>query len=94
MDQVRASGSLGAMPLAVLTARGEHTHGGQQAAEVEQLHVALQNELAALSTNSTHRILEGSDHQSFQFNATHASITSAAIRAVAEAARSGQPLAQ
>jgi len=94
MDQVRATGSLGAMPLVVLTARGDHTQGGQPAVEVEQLHVALQNELAALSTNSTHRIVEGSDHQSLQFNATHASVTSAAIQAVVEATRSGQPLAQ
>jgi pimeloyl-ACP methyl ester carboxylesterase len=94
MDQVRASGSLGAMPLAVLTARGDHTQGGQPVVEVEQLHVALQNELAALSTNSTHRIVEGSDHQSLQFNATHASVTSAAIQAVVEATRSGKPLAQ
>jgi pimeloyl-ACP methyl ester carboxylesterase len=93
MDQVRDTRSLGAMPLVVLTARGDHTQGGQQAV-VEQLHVALQNELAALSTNSTHRIVEGSDHQSFQFNSTHASVTSAVIRAVVEAARSGQPLAQ
>jgi pimeloyl-ACP methyl ester carboxylesterase len=94
MDQVRATRSLGAMPLAVLTARGDHTQGGQQAAEVEQLHVALQNELAALSTNSTHRIVEGSDHQSLQFNATHASITSAAIQAVVTAAHTGQQLAR
>ncbi len=94
MDQVRATHSLGAMPLAVLTARGDHTQGGQQALGVEQLHFALQNELAALSTNSTHRIVEGSDHQSLQFNATHASVTSAAIRAVVEAAWSGQPLGQ
>jgi len=94
MDQVRTTRSLGPMPLVVLTARGDHTQGGQQALEIEQLHVALQNELAALSTNSTHRIVEGSDHQSLQFNATHASVTSAAILEVVETARSGQPLAR
>jgi pimeloyl-ACP methyl ester carboxylesterase len=94
MDQVRATRSLGAMPLVVLTAGGDHTQGSQQAAEVEQLHVALQNELAALSTNRTHWIVEGSDHQSLQFNSTHASITSAAILEVVEAARTGQPLTQ
>jgi hypothetical protein len=82
------------MPLAVLTARGDHSQGGQQAMEVEQLHVALQNELAALSTNRLHWVVEGSDHQSLQFNAKHASVTSAAIQAVVAAARSGQPLVQ
>ncbi len=44
--------------------------------------------------HSRHRIVEESDHQSLQFNARHASVTSAAIRAVVEAARTGQPLAQ
>ena len=53
MDEVRATRGFGRLPLAVVTARGDHTQGIAQSSDVEQLHLALQRELAGLSTNST-----------------------------------------
>ena len=58
-NEVRADGSLGDLPLFVLTATD---HGGP--AEMEQTWRGLQNELAQLSTNSVHKVLEGARHES------------------------------
>jgi len=54
----------------------------------------LQAELAALSTNSVHRIVDGTGHQSLQLDNAAVPMTSAAILEVVEAVRTGQPLAQ
>ena len=86
--QVNESGSLGDTPLFVLTAT-EHGTPPEQ----EQLWQSWQNDLAALSTNSLHKIVEGADHASFWLDAETAKVSIAAILQVVEAARIGKPLA-
>jgi pimeloyl-ACP methyl ester carboxylesterase len=76
-------GDLGALPLAVVTA-GQGGASGW---------AGLQAELAQLSSNSMHVVVEDAQHASLAFNEAHARETSAAIRAVIEAVTTGQPLA-
>ena len=54
----------------------------------------LQNELAALSSNSLHKTVDGASHQSLAFKQQDAQIVSAIILQVVEAARSGKPMSQ
>jgi pimeloyl-ACP methyl ester carboxylesterase len=56
-------------------------------------HSAAQNELAALSTNSTHRVIEA-DHEALIGNEQAAAATTQAILDVIQAARSQTPLRQ
>ena len=60
-------GSLGDLPLAVIT-RGEGVDDNWR---------EMQNELAALSTNSIHITVDGSTHGSLVFNIEHAQQLSA-----------------
>lgn len=69
--QVQALGSLGDMPLIVLTAEQSIDTAALKAmgynaqidlAGIQQIWLELQNELAALSTNSEHVIVHGSSH--------------------------------
>ena len=97
--QVRATGSLGDKPLVVLTATDHRESFGvvlppAEAVVFEQTWQSLQGELAALSSNSIHRTVEGATHSSLQFDAQTARMTGGAIRQVVEAARTGQPLAR
>lgn len=78
----RALGNLGDLPLAVVTA-GQGASSGW---------AGLQAELAQLSSNSVHVVIEDAQHASLAFNEAHARETSAAIRAVVEAAMSGRLL--
>ncbi len=94
MDQVRATRSLGRLPLAVVTAGGDHTHGIAQLSALEQMHMSMQRELAELSANSIHVIVEGSDHTSLLFNPEHVRVTIAAIQQIVDSVRTGQPLHQ
>ena len=95
--QVRATGSLGEKPLVVLSA-GDH--GRDLAAGVSPTSLArfertwrtLQSELAALSTDSIHIVVEGAGHSTLQTDRQDAQVTSAAIEQVVEAARTGRPL--
>jgi len=100
--QVRATGSLGTMPLIVLTA-GDHSRDfaaslpseirtPETLRQFEQIWQELQSELAALSTNSNHRLVDGAGHSSFQFDPAYTPITDAAILRVIEATRTGEPL--
>ena len=82
-DQARGLGSLGGKPLAVVSA------GTQPRDWLE-----LQDELAALSTNSSHRVVEGADHVSVLYDRDDAQEASAAIVGVVEAARDDRPLAE
>ncbi len=59
----------------------------------EQLWQDWQIDLAALSTNSVHQIVEGEAHASFWLDAQTAKLSIAAILQVLEAARTGQLLA-
>lgn len=76
-------GNLGNLPLAVVS----------QGKEAPAYWVELQDELAALSSNSIHISVAGSTHASLTLNQKHAGETSRAILQVVEAARTGQLLA-
>lgn len=75
-------GSLGTMPLVVLSAGQNQVAGWPE----------LQAELAGLSSNSSHKLVEDATHASLAFNEGHAAETSAAILAVVEAAATGLPV--
>ena len=95
--QVRATRDLGDKPLVVLSA-GDH--GRDLAAGVsptslvrfERTWRTLQSELAALSTDSTHLVVERAGHSTLQTDRQDARVTSAAIEEVVQAARTGRPL--
>ena len=101
--QVQATGSLGMMPLIVLTA-SDHSRDfaaslpsemrtPETLRKFEQTWQELQSELAALSTNSLHRLVDGAGHSSFQFDLHYTPIKRDAILRVVGAVRTGQPLA-
>jgi pimeloyl-ACP methyl ester carboxylesterase len=95
--QVRATGDLGDKPLVVLTA-GDHSRdfaaGVSPAARTRFEHTwyTLQSELAALSTESKHRVVEGAGHSTLQTDREDAQETIAAIVRVVKAVRSDEPL--
>jgi pimeloyl-ACP methyl ester carboxylesterase len=84
--QVRAAGTLGALPLAVVTATDHGT-----AAHLEHYWRSLQDELTGLSSNSVHHIIDGATHTSLVNDRRHAAATSDAIRQVVDVARRRQP---
>lgn len=75
--------SLADLPLVVLTA-GTGTRPGWDAS---------QDALAALSTNSLHRVVDGATHASLTTDPEHAAVTAAGILDVVAAVRTGRPLA-
>src|ERR687893_2992419 len=79
--QVRSTGSLGDKPLAVVSA------GEQPSSWLE-----MQEELATLSPNSIHRVVDGATHVSLLYDKSDAQVTSAAIEQVVEAVRTDRPL--
>src|SRR5919106_1057519 len=79
--QVSNMGSLGDKPLAVLSA------GEQSSSWLE-----MQDELAALSPESIHRVVEGATHESLLYDKGDSQVTSAAIEKVVEAVRTDRPL--
>src|ERR671917_686251 len=81
--QVRATGSLGDKPLAVVSA-GEQSSGWFE----------MQDELAALSSNSIHRVVEGATHESLLYDEHDSQVTSATIKEVVEAVRTDRPLSR
>jgi pimeloyl-ACP methyl ester carboxylesterase len=81
--RVGSQGSLGNKPLAVVTA-----------GKSEPSWLKLQDELATLSSNSIHRIVEGATHTSVVYDRSDAQATSAAIVEVVTAVRNDRPLAR
>ena len=79
--QVRSAGSLDDKPLVVITA------GEQSPSWLE-----MQDELAALSSDSIHRVVEGATHVSLLYDKGNAKVSSAAIEQVVEAVRTDRPL--
>jgi hypothetical protein len=51
-----------------------------------------QDRIAALSTDSVHRVVDGASHEGLVGDETHAAATSQAILQVVSAVRTGQPL--
>jgi pimeloyl-ACP methyl ester carboxylesterase len=90
--QVRATRTLGDRPLVVLTATDHAAEFGPYAARVEPTWQQMQAELAALSTNTRHDVVEGATHSSLQL--ADATTTSTAIRDVVQAVRGDRPLAR
>ena len=89
---MRATGSLGALPLAVLTAGGWAEDGwvGKippgTLARMQAEHERMQGELAALSTNSTHVVVPDSGHF---IQIKYPDVVVDAIAAAVETARDG-----
>jgi hypothetical protein len=84
MAQAESLTSLGDRPLVVVTAQKNALDGWMSA----------QDELAALSTNVSHRVLTDATHSSLVDTAANAAQSSSAIRAVVDAVRSGTPVAR
>ena len=81
MEKARGTATLGEKPLVVVSATDHDAQTG-----------ALQEDLTALSANSTQRVVEGSTHLSLVVDRDHARQTSEEIVEVVEAVRSGQSL--
>jgi pimeloyl-ACP methyl ester carboxylesterase len=81
--QVRSMGSLGDTPLAVISADAQPPSW-----------LEMQDELAALSSDSTHRVVEGARHESLLYDKGDAQVTSGAIEQVVEAVRTERPLSR
>ncbi|HSK82451.1 MAG TPA: alpha/beta fold hydrolase [Rubrobacter sp.] len=79
--KARSLRSLGDKPLAVVSA------GTQSSGWLE-----LQDDLATLSPNSMHRVVEGATHTSLVYERSDAQSTSAAIVEVVQAVRNDRPL--
>ena len=79
--QVRSTQTVGDKPLAVVSA------GEQPSSWLE-----MQDELAALSPNSIHRVVDGATHVSLLYEEGDAQVTSAAIVQVVEAVRTDRLL--
>jgi pimeloyl-ACP methyl ester carboxylesterase len=89
--QANASGAeavmltgLGAKPLVVLTA----------GAETDATHDAAQNKLATLSSDSSHRVVQGASHIGLITDERYAKATTQAILDVVSSARTNRPLSQ
>jgi pimeloyl-ACP methyl ester carboxylesterase len=82
LEQAQALKSLGDMPLIVVTAAKEAQDGW----------LPLQAEMAALSTNSIHRVLPNATHASLIEDKGDAAIASQAIRDVVDSVRAATPL--
>ena len=97
--QVRATGGLGDKPLVVLSA-GDHSRdfaagvSGTALTQFERTWHDLQSELAGLSTDSTHVVVEEAGHSTLQTDREDAQLTSAAIDQVVEAVRTGRPVTE
>ena len=89
-DEVRATGSLGARPLVVLSAGTAWFERGAPPDEARRIINELHDELAALSTNSSHRVVEGATHGSLVHDQADAQTVIAAIEDVLSATRNGQ----
>ena len=76
-------GSLGNKPLAVVTA------GASEPSWLER-----QDDLATLSSDSTHRVVKGATHTSLLYDRSDSQATSAAIVEVVAAVRNDRPLAR
>jgi len=87
-EQVRADGDLGRTPLIVLTAAETFP----QSAQADSVWKELQDELVALSTDSTHRHSQGTTHDSLVYEEHGAQFTVAAIIELVSALRNGQRL--
>ena len=88
IDEGRAAGDLGDLPLAVLAAV-DYPEGKGRDTEL-----ALQMELAALSSDSIYQVVDGARHITLLTDEQYSQQVSDAVIRVVEAARTGEPLVQ
>jgi pimeloyl-ACP methyl ester carboxylesterase len=81
-QKAHSLGQLGDLPLMVITRGTDLDNGWSE----------LQNELAALSTNSKHITVDSSTHASLIFNPQHAQVVSQAILELVDAVQTGKRL--
>lgn len=86
LGEARAAGGLGDLPLAVIAAV-DYPEGHGRDTEL-----ALQMELAALSSNSSYQVIEGARHITLVTDEAYAAEVSRAIQQVVDAACTGQPV--
>ena len=91
-EQARSAGISRMRPLVVISANTAWSGSGASADETRRGMNQLHAELAALSSNSWHCVVEGATHASLVHDRRDARSTTAAIRAVLTAARTGKPL--
>jgi pimeloyl-ACP methyl ester carboxylesterase len=85
--QEREVTSLGSIPLIVVSATTPDD-------ETRRVWTEINGELAELSMNSVHRVIQGATHSGLLWRREHAQVTIDAIQQVIEAVRTGQPLAR
>lgn len=92
-DQVRLAGSLGTRPLVVISANNAWFDRAAPADNARRALNELHAELARLSANSSHRVVEGASHGSLVHSRNDAEATISAIEAVLAAIQTGRALA-
>jgi hypothetical protein len=85
---VAQTGDFGARPLIVLSS----TESANASADDRQVKYALDAEVASLSSNSRHIVVQGATHSGLAAQPEHAAVTARAIQAVVDSVRSGKPL--
>ena len=93
-DEVRATGSLGNMPLVVISANTAWFTKGAPADDARKILNDLQSEIAGLSTNSSHRIIDGATHGSLVHNQNDAQAVISAIEDVLTSLQTGSTINQ
>jgi pimeloyl-ACP methyl ester carboxylesterase len=91
-NEVRATGSLGNIPLVVISANTAWFTKGAPADDARKILNDLHGEIAGLSTNSSHRIVDGATHGSLVHDQDDAQAVISAIEDVLTSIRTGQPL--
>jgi pimeloyl-ACP methyl ester carboxylesterase len=86
LAQEREVTSLGSIPLIVVSATVPDD-------ESRRVWTEINGELAELSTNGVHRVVQGATHESLVWEIDDAQVTIDSIRRVLDSARTGQPLA-
>ena len=85
LAQEREVTSLGSMPLIVLSATAPDD-------ETRRVWTEINGELAGLSRDGVHRVVQGATHESLVWKSADAQVTIDSIRQVLNTARTGQPL--
>jgi pimeloyl-ACP methyl ester carboxylesterase len=86
LAQEREVTSLGSIPLIVVSATVPDD-------ESRRVWTEINGELAELSTNGVHRVVQGATHESLVWEIDDAQVTIDSIRRVLDSARTGQPMA-
>jgi hypothetical protein len=87
LAQEREVTSLGSIPLIVVSATMPDN-------ETRRVWTKINGELAELSTNSFHRVVQGATHQGLVWKRDDAQVTIDSIRQVLRATLTGEPLAR